>query len=330
MNNTIEKNYPFVSIIIPVRNVEKLIGQCLKSLEKLDYPKDRYEVIIADSESDDRTEAITRKYRAIFVSTPIRSICAGRNAGFEVAQGEIIAFSDVDCTMDKNWIRNSLKYFKDPAVGGVGGINLTPKEESPFARAVGFVFDQPIFCAGSIYGRVLKQIKVVKSIPGCNAIYRRKALEGVLPMPETLSEDYIMNQKVRQLGYKLLYTPDTIVWHYRRPLPWKFFKQMRHYAVCRLSIGKKDSKTINLVHIMVGFGLPVLTALSLFLIYLNPFWFLYFLLLITLFLTSYFLLAWLELKSIKAALFVPYAITILFLAWSLGFLKELFSPKKIA
>ena len=234
--------------------------------------------------------------------------------------------------MDKDWIKNSLKYFKDPKVGGVGGINITPSEETAFGKALGFVLNQAIFSAGSIYGRILKEVKEVKSIPGCNAIYRKKVLDKVLPMALPLqeslvtAEDYLMNQKIRQLGFKLLYTPDTIVWHHRRLSFKKFFRQMYNYAIGRLAIGRQDLKMINLVHILVGLGLPILALLSFLLIYFKPLWFLYFLALGVMFLLAFFLAAWISTKSLKAAGFVPLVIIILFSAWSLGFLKELFFP----
>ena len=325
-----ENNYPFVSIIIPVRNVEKDIGRCLESLNKLNYPKNKYEVIVADSNSEDKTPQIVKQYGAIIASTPQKSICAGRNEGLKVSRGKIIAFSDADCLMDENWIRNSLKYFQDSNIGGVGGINITPFDEAAFGKAVGFVLDQTIFSAGSVYGRILKNIKEVKSIPGCNAIYRKEVLDKVMPIDETLlgGEDYVMNQKIRQLGYKILYTPDTIVWHYRRPTPKKFFKQIFHYGATRLIIGKKDFKMINPIHITAGLGLPIFVALSVFLIYKNPVWFFYFLLVPGLFLLFYFFLGWFKTKSLKVAMFVPCVITILFLSWSAGFLRGLFFPLK--
>lgn len=324
------ENYPFVSIIIPVRNAGKIIGQCLESLNNINYPRDKYEIIISDSESTDNTPEIVKKYGAVLVSTQKRSVVAGRNEGFKIARGEIVAFSDADCVMDKDWIKNSLKYFADPKIGAVGGPNITPNNDKPFARAVGFVFNQPLFCAGSVYGRILNKAKEVQSIPGCNVIYRREVLDKVMPMDETLleAEDYVTNQKIRQLGYRLIYTPDTVVWHYRRPSPKKFFKQMYRYAIGRLLIGKKDKKMINLTHIAVGFGLPIIISFSVFLISVNYLWFIYFILSALLFLTAYFFIALLKMKSLKTALFVPPTIVIMFLAWSLGFLRELFFPIK--
>ena len=49
---------PFVTIVIPVRNEERILGQCLESIAALDYPQDRLEVIVADSLSTDRSRAI--------------------------------------------------------------------------------------------------------------------------------------------------------------------------------------------------------------------------------------------------------------------------------
>ena len=324
------EQYPFVSIIIPVRNVEKIIGKCLNSLKGLDYPKNRYEVIIADSESTDQTPEIVRQNGVTYISTPKKSVCAGRNAGFKISKGEIVAFSDADCVADKNWIKNSIKYFADPTVGAVGGPNITPPNESNFARAVAFVFNQAIFSAGSIYGRVLNLKKEVVSLPGCNMIFRREALQKVFPIDETIfgGEDFATNQLLRAQGYKLFYTPDTFVLHYHRTTPRKFFKQMFRYGISRLILGKKNRQWMNTMHITVGFGIPLILILALVLILINPLWLLCLMALGTMFLIIYFFLAWVTLNSLNAALLVPYVIILLFLSWSLGFIKEIIMPIK--
>jgi len=321
---------PFISVVIPARNTEDIIENCLKSLREVDYPKDRMEVIIADGLSTDRTGEIAGSYGAKVIANPGLRVVSGRNRGFEAAQGELIAFSDADCVMDKDWIKNSIKYFKDPTIAGVGGPNITPPDETSFGKAVGFIFNQAIFSAGSIHGRLLKKIKEVKSIPGCNVIYRKNVLDKVMPMDKSLveAEDYVMNQKIRQLGYRLVYTPDTIVWHYRRPSPKKFLKQMYRYAIGRLLIGKKDRKNINLVHIMAGLSLPIFFFVSALLVYINPMWFIVFIAAVALCLIIYFFMALVKLKSLKAAISVPLVIVILFSAWSTGFLRELFFPIK--
>jgi len=137
-----------------------------------------------------------------------------------------------------------------------------------------------------------------------------------------------MNQKIRALGYKLMYTPDTVLWHHRRPVPKKFFMQMYRYAIGRLRLGKKDIKMINLTHILVGLGLPLIIIVSLVLILVKKILFLYLFILGAAFLIFYFLFAWFKTKSFKTAVLVPGVIILLFCGWSLGFLKELLSLKQ--
>jgi len=157
------------------------LGQCIESLKNLNYPKEKYEIIIADSNSTDNTFEVAKNLGAIAIHNTGGTVCSGRNIGFKTARGEVIAFSDSDCVMDKDWIKNSIKYFEDEKIAAVGGPNLTPEKESSFGRAVGFVFNQALFTAGSVYARILKKTKEVESLPGCNIIFRRTALEKVLP-----------------------------------------------------------------------------------------------------------------------------------------------------
>jgi len=120
---------PMVSIIIPVRNEAGLLKNCLESISNLDYPKDRIEVIIADGMSTDDTVNTAKQLGARVVLNEKKTVSPGRNIAFKLAKGEIIAFTDADCIVDKGWIINSLKYFKDDKVACAGGPNLTPSGE---------------------------------------------------------------------------------------------------------------------------------------------------------------------------------------------------------
>ena len=118
---------PLVSIIIPVRNEAGLLKNCLESISNLDYPKERIEVVIADGMSTDGTAEVARQYGARVVLNEKKTVSPGRNVAFKPAKGEIIAFTDADCIVDKNWIKNSLKYFDDANAACVGGLTLPPR-----------------------------------------------------------------------------------------------------------------------------------------------------------------------------------------------------------
>jgi cellulose synthase/poly-beta-1,6-N-acetylglucosamine synthase-like glycosyltransferase len=316
----------FVSIIIPVKNEASLLKNCLESILNLDYPKNKIEVIIADGMSTDNTAEVARKYGAKVVLNEKQTVSPGRNVAFKHATGEIVAFTDADCIVDKNWIKNALKYFAGSKVACVGGPNLTPPDEGDFGKAVGFVFNQSLFAAGSIHAREINEIMSVRSIPGCNAIYRREALDKVMPIDESLltCDDTELNQRLIDIGYKLLYTPDVFVWHYRRSNPKRLFRQMYRYAIGRLQVGKRDRRMINLVHIITGWSLPL--ALMIFLISRSMFLFILFL--FCLMLIGYFVKACMVTGSLQIALWTPVVICITLIAWSLGFMRELIIPRR--
>lgn len=91
-----EKDWPFVSILIPTYNAEKHIGRCLASLDKQTYPKNRYEVIVADGDSADKTVEITKKYGYEVVTNPHRLAERGKAVALKHAKGQIIGLVDAD------------------------------------------------------------------------------------------------------------------------------------------------------------------------------------------------------------------------------------------
>ncbi|MDQ3015333.1 MAG: glycosyltransferase [Bacteroidota bacterium] len=321
---------PFISIIIPAKNEEILLRGCINSLHQLDYPKEKFEIIIVDGLSKDNSVAVAREMGAKVISNAKQTVSPGRNIGFENAKGELIAFTDADCIVDINWLSNCIKYFEnDKAVACVGGPNLTPTDESDFGKAVGFVFDQPVFAAGSIHARELNEVKEVSSIPGCNAIYRQSILSQVMPLDESMltGDDTLLNRKILDLGSRLLYTPDVIVFHYRRPTPRKLWRQFYRYAIGRLQVGKKDKRLLNIAHVLIGLSLPLCLLSVLMLIWSKNFLLLSFMLLISILFLLYFsikgMIKW---KSPGVGLQVSLVIMLIMTAWSYGFLRELLFP----
>ena len=112
----------FISVIIPVYNGERTIGACVESLLAQDYPKDKYEVIIVDNNSKDKTAGIIKEYSVQYLfEGRIQSSYAARNAAIKAAKGEILAFTDADCAADKEWLKNGIAEFIDNKIGCVAG-----------------------------------------------------------------------------------------------------------------------------------------------------------------------------------------------------------------
>lgn len=324
------KNYPFISIVIPVKNEEVLIGECLKSLKQLNYPQTQFEIIIPDGLSIDNTVEIAKSYGAKVVRNENQTVAPGRNVGFQQSKGDFIAFSDADCVMDRNWLVNAVKYFDDEKIAGVGGPNLAPENESSFGKAVRSLFLLGSLMSGSVYVTDSKKVKAVNSVPGCNVIYRREALEKVMPTDETLltCDDVEINYQLIKIGYKILYVPDVIVRHYRRDNPKKFWRQIYRYAIGRLQLGKRHKYAISPIHIISGLAVPIFIFLAAVSSFLNPVYLLFLIGAILIALTVFAILSLIKERSLKVASNVFLVAIIFIIAWSSGFLKELMSPIK--
>lgn len=320
------KNNPLFSIVIPVRNEGVLLTRCLDSLMKLDYPKDRFEIIISDGLSTDNTKELAGNYAVKVVDNNKQIVVSGRNRGFKEAAGDIVVFTDADCTFHTQWLRNSIKYFADDRIGGVGGVTFMPGDSSSFEKAIDFLFCFAEFFQATAHRKGLSVVREVNDIPGCNAMYRKEALEKVMPLDENLltAEDVWMNFCVRKSGYKLVHAPDVILWHYRRNSIRKFLRQIYRFAIGRLQVGKRNLRLLNIFHIAIGISLPLFLLAGIF-FWLSAAGVLFLKISLTIFMLIIFL-SLLKTRSLTVSMNMPLVMALFFISWSIGFLKELFFP----
>jgi cellulose synthase/poly-beta-1,6-N-acetylglucosamine synthase-like glycosyltransferase len=99
---------------------------------KLDYPKDRHEVILVNNRSIDSSESIARKYPIkVLREEKVQSSYAARNKGITVAKGELIVFSDADCVVAPDWLSNYIKYVAENHSDIVAGhVEITTGSEA--------------------------------------------------------------------------------------------------------------------------------------------------------------------------------------------------------
>ena len=197
------KNYPKVSIIIPAFNEEKMIGQCLQSLLVLNYPKNKYEILVVDNNSTDATAKIIQKYEVSYLKEKRPAPAAARNLGIKKAKGEIVAFMDADCVADKNWLINLIKGFHpNTKIAGVGGDirALTPKNLIEKWADV-FLFNHKFTkIPFLITGNCAYKTEVVKKVGLFNPSFR-------------YGEDVDLSWRIFSLGYQFAYAPKAIVYH---------------------------------------------------------------------------------------------------------------------
>lgn len=116
-----KENHIRFSIVIPCYNEAAFVAETLDSIKQQDF-QGGYEVVVVDNNSNDETAAIAIAMGAKVVMEPNRGVCRARQAGTEVAAGEIIISTDADTTFSSDWLSNVDKLFKKhPDAVAVGG-----------------------------------------------------------------------------------------------------------------------------------------------------------------------------------------------------------------
>jgi glycosyltransferase involved in cell wall biosynthesis len=90
------QHFPRVSFIMPTLNAEALLDNCLASIARQTYPRDRYEILLADAHSTDRTREIAAKHGAVVIDDDGRDMEEGKRLALSRATGEYIVFVDAD------------------------------------------------------------------------------------------------------------------------------------------------------------------------------------------------------------------------------------------
>lgn len=222
---------PRVSIIVPVKNCEATIRELLESLMHLDYNKEKLEVIVVDGNSTDKTCEIVSKYLVKLLKEERPGINAARNTGIKYSKGEIIAFTDGDCVVTKDWVKKITEKFKDPKVGCVGG------------NVIGY-YDNVLsnYCDESILPvmRVFKKREILKNIKpplhypaGCNMAMKRKVVKDVGMFDERIKHGFDEDEFVERVcdnGYSMVLDPEVLVEHKHRLTLLELLKQTFNYG----------------------------------------------------------------------------------------------------
>ena len=172
-----------ISIIVAARNEESRIKSCLESLTQLNYPKDKFEVIVVDDQSTDNTAKLIGSYSAnhpnwhlISIEKKSRQLRGKKNAlqkGISMAKGDIIFTTDADCIVPPNWLSIMSGYFKS-GVSMVLGYSPLINSNKIYFRLLQFdnLFSGIVAAATAKLGYPFTSV-------GRNLAYRRDAYEDV-------------------------------------------------------------------------------------------------------------------------------------------------------
>ena len=244
-----------ISIIIPVREINAYIRESIPHIMELDYPD--YEVLIFPDEASKEQFPRTR----IIPTGPVGP-AEKRDLALKVAKGTLFAFLDDDAYPDKNWLKAAVRHFGDEEVAAVGGPAVTPEDDSLLQKAGGGVYSSFLGGGSYRYRYVPMAKRAVEDYPSCNFIVRKTVFEKLGGFDTTFwpgEDTKLCLQITHELKKKIIYDPEVLVYHHRRPLFIPHLKQVWSYALHRGYFVKKFSET----SLKLSYFLPSLLFLSL-------------------------------------------------------------------
>lgn len=140
-----ENSQIFFSIVIPTYNRPERLQQCLDAIAQLEYPRDRFEVVVVDDGSDSPIEPVVTVFRDRLNLTLIQQANAGpataRNTGAAQATGKYLVFTDDDCTPLPNWLQVLEAHFLSHPRAIVGGRTLNALPNNLYSTASQLLID---------------------------------------------------------------------------------------------------------------------------------------------------------------------------------------------
>ncbi len=238
---------PKVSVVVASYNGARTLRTCLESIERLNYPD--YEVILVDDGSTDETAQVVQPRadgapafpHLRIIRHPVNAgLSVARNTGLSAASGEIVAYTDADCRVDKDWLYFLVSALLEDGFAAMGGPNLLPPEDSPVATAVMVSPGGP--------AHVMLSDREAEHIPGCNMAFFKTALEavgGFDPVFTRAGDDVDICWRLQQAGFRIGFTPAACVWHYRRSTVLAYLRQQDGYGEAEALLVRKHPEYFN-------------------------------------------------------------------------------------
>ncbi len=209
-----EAKEPFFSIIIPTHARPARLASCLQSLVRLDYPHDRFEVVVVDDGSETPPRSVVDDFRdrfdVVLLTQSHQGPATARNTGAARAKGQFLAFIDDDCEPDSQWLKALVLRFAETPDCAIGGRTLNTLHDNPCSTAsqmlVDYLYDyyntssqKAVFFTSNNLALPAERFR---TIGGFDATFSRAA-----------GEDREFCDRWLYRGFQMIYAPEAVVRH---------------------------------------------------------------------------------------------------------------------
>jgi cellulose synthase/poly-beta-1,6-N-acetylglucosamine synthase-like glycosyltransferase len=213
------RDWPPVTIQLPIFNEKYTVERLLKSVTQLDYPADRLQIQVLDDSTDDTAELVNRlvaEYKASGINIELlqrenrKGYKAGAmSEGLRSATGEFIGIFDADFLPNPDWLKNTVPFFHEPELGCLQtrwghtnrNYNLLTQAEA-LAIDGHFVVEQTARSGNNLF----------LNFNGTAGLWRRSCIEDAGGWQwDTMTEDLDLSYRAQMRGWKISYHPDVVV-----------------------------------------------------------------------------------------------------------------------
>jgi succinoglycan biosynthesis protein ExoA len=242
--------WPFVSVVIPMRNEGSEFAQCLDAVLGQDYPADRMEVIVVDGDSDDASASLAQEYaardaRVRVLRNPQRIVPTALNIGIRAARGGIIARVDGHTRIAPDYLRVGVETLRRTGADNAGG-PMRAVGGGGFGDAVAAAMSSR-FGIGAYFhfGTVEREVDTVYMGMWPRAVFERA---GLFDEELVRNQDDELNYRLRKLGGRVVLNPKMRSRYQNRQGVRRLARQFYQYGEWKVRVLQKHPRQMSWRH----------------------------------------------------------------------------------
>ncbi|HVF41731.1 MAG TPA: glycosyltransferase [Pyrinomonadaceae bacterium] len=221
---------PNFSVVVPTYERPAQLAACLRSLARLDYPRERFEVLIVDDASRRPPHELIETLGGaldvkLLALTKNAGPAAARNLGARRARGEFLAFTDDDCEPEREWLQAFAARFRQAPARVVGGRTFNALDSNPYSETSQLIIDV-------VYAHFNRDDAGARFFASNNFAVHAASFREVGGFDETFrtSEDREFCARWRSRGLGMAYEPRAVVRHSHGLAPGSLWRQHFGYG----------------------------------------------------------------------------------------------------